>query len=113
MSKIAANVTLTDNSGLFLAALDSQIAAGLEAVGMVAETYAKRDCPVDTGRLRNSITHAVMQENGETAAIIGTNVEYGPFVELGTSMRKAKPFLGPAASGHGDEYRDIVKQAIG
>ena len=31
------------------------IARGLEEMGLVAEGYAKAGCPVDTGRLRNSI----------------------------------------------------------
>lgn len=68
------NVTITDNSGLVKDALQDQIEKALLAIGMTAETYAKRDCPVDTGRLRNSITHAV--EAGEQAVYIGSNVEY-------------------------------------
>lgn len=67
-------VNLTDNSDLVKNALEEQIEAALIAIGMTAETYAKRDCPVDTGRLRNSITHAV--EAGEQAVYIGSNVEY-------------------------------------
>jgi HK97 gp10 family phage protein len=38
------------------------ILRALEAVGLAAEGYAKRLCPVDTGRLRNSITHAIAGE---------------------------------------------------
>lgn len=72
------NVTITDNSGLVKDALQDQIEKALLAIGMTAETYAKRDCPVDTGRLRNSITHAV--EAGEQAVYIGSNVEYAAFV---------------------------------
>lgn len=68
------NVTITDNSGLVKDALQDQIEKALIAIGMTAETYAKTDCPVDTGRLRNSITHAV--EAGEKAVYIGSNVEY-------------------------------------
>ncbi len=37
------------------------IARGLEEMGLVAEGYAKAGCPVDTGRLRNSITHVRIQ----------------------------------------------------
>jgi len=48
---------LTDNTASVLSALKSAKANGLEAVGMRAETHAKHKCPVDTGRLRNSITH--------------------------------------------------------
>ena len=38
------------------------------------EGYAKKLCPVDTGNLRNSITHVVDEQ--EPAAIIGTDNEY-------------------------------------
>lgn len=42
------------------------IERALESVGITAEAYAKFLCPVDTGLLRNSITHAV---SGKSAAI--------------------------------------------
>lgn len=72
------DVTITDNSGEFLNALPEQIEQALTAIGITAESYAKDICPVDTGRLRNSITHAV--DMSENAAYIGTNVEYATFV---------------------------------
>ena len=84
-------------------------AAALEVIGGKAESYAKKACPVDTGRLRNSITHAQMDENTE---VIGTNVEYAPFVELGTAKMKARPFLRPAAEGHSAEYRNIIESVM-
>lgn len=73
--------------------------------------YAKKKCPVDTGRLRNSITHVVRAS--EKAVYIGTNVEYGPYVELGTRHMKAQPYLRPAASGHQGTYRAILKKNLG
>lgn len=72
------NVTITDNSGLVKDALPEQIEKALIAIGMTAETYAKTDCPVDTGRLRNSITHEVRMN--ENSVYIGSNVEYAAFV---------------------------------
>ena len=83
----------------------------LEEIGLAAEGYAKRACPVDTGNLRNSITHAV--EGSEDAVYIGTNVEYAPYVELGTWKMQAQPFLRPAATEHGDQYRQVLKNALG
>lgn len=71
---MAIDVKITDNSNKFLDALPEQIEQALTAIGLTAESYAKADCPVDTGRLRNSITHAV--EAGEQAVYIGSNVEY-------------------------------------
>lgn len=83
----------------------------LEEIGLAAEGYAKRACPVDTGNLRNSITHAV--ESAEDAVYIGTNVEYAPYVEMGTSRAAAQPFLRPAATEHGPTYRSILERNLG
>ena len=93
-----------DNSPTFKAAKNGQLPPALEAVGLQAEGYAKLQCPVDTGRLRNSISHAV---DGDTA-YIGTIVEYAPYVEFGTHRQRAQPYLEPAATQHGDEYREII-----
>ena len=69
-------VDYKDNSEQVLSAMERAIKNGLEAIGLTAETYAKKITPVDTGRLRNSISHATDKE----AAYIGTNVEYAAFV---------------------------------
>lgn len=61
-----------DNSGEILKAFENASHRGLKAIGETAEGYAKRDCPVDTGRLRNSITNQVKDEE----VYIGSNVEY-------------------------------------
>ena len=89
--------------------LDNAIARALEAIGMQAENYAKMECPVDTGRLRNSITHEQENENTE---VIGTNVEYAPYVEMGTSKSRAQSFLEPAVVEHVDEYKEIVLKIL-
>ena len=78
------NVQLTDNSEEVLAAMKTAAVRALEKCGLTAEGYAKKLCPVDTGNLRNSIAHAV--DGGEPAAYVGTNSEYGPYVELGTGV---------------------------
>lgn len=103
------NLKITNNSDEIKRALDAQLAAGLEAVGLTAEGHAKQLCPVDTGRLRNSISHAV---EGETV-YIGTNVEYAPDVELGTSTgRKPKPYLRPAVTNYTAEYKALIEEAL-
>lgn len=97
-----------NNTKEFEAAMNKAMARALEKIGLAAEGYAKRLCPVDTGRLRNSITHVVSSNK----VYIGTNVEYGPFVELGTSRKKARPFLRPAAQDHASQYRAIIKNEM-
>ena len=99
----------SDNRDQFHDEFDAAIERALEKVGLVAEGYAKRLCPVDTGRLRNSITHAL---EGDRAVLIGTDVEYGRYVELGTTRSKAQPYLRPAAEGHASQYRSIVEDEL-
>ena len=77
-------------------------------MGIACEGYAKALCPVDTGRLRNSITHT----QDSKYAYVGTNVEYGKYVELGTHKMKAKPYLKPAAQGHSAEYGEIMRRNL-
>ena len=91
-----------------LSALSSSTARALEACGLYMESYAKSICPVDTGNLRNSITHA----SDETRAIVGTNVEYAPFVELGTKVQKAKPFLTPAVSDNMAQFKELLHRYL-
>ena len=100
--------TYTDNTDEVLAALERAKRRGLEAIGLTAEGYAKRETPVDTGRLRNSISHATDDE----AAYIGTNVEYAPYVELGARGRQGVHMLQRAASEHTDEYKQIMEDAL-
>lgn len=99
-----------DNADEIAEAIASQTVAALETVGLLAEGYAKRKCPVDTGRLRNSITHTV--DGTALEAYIGTNVEYAPHVELGTRNQDAQPFLRPAAQDHGSQYRKVIHDAL-
>lgn len=103
----------TDNRDAVESAISSAIAASLEEIGSVAEGYAKRECPVDTGRLRNSITHQVEVGNLSGKAYIGTNVEYAEHVELGTFRQKAQPYLKPAAADHKATYISIVRKHLG
>ena len=76
---------------------------GLRAVAITAKNHAVDIVPVDTGRLRNSLTYG----SDETAAVIGTNVEYATIVE------KRKPYITPAIMNHTDEYKGILGEALG
>lgn len=99
---------LEDHSDEVLALMDGAIARALEAIGIQAEAYAKEKCPVDTGRLRSSISHT----RDDSVAYIGTNVEYAAYVELGTQKTKAQPYLRPAAENHGAEYMQLVREQM-
>lgn len=99
-----------NNAAQVASAINSAIAKALTKIGQQAEGNAKLICPTDTGRLKNSITNQIdMQEN---AVYIGTNVEYAPYVELGTRRKDPHPYLKPAAADHADEYRAILKGCL-
>ena len=98
----------SDFSDLIEQAAFSQIETALEKVGLMAERNAKLACPVDTGRLRNSVTHT----HDKNTAYIGTNVEYAPYVEMGTVNTRAQPYLKPAIADHIQEYKNIIEQEL-
>lgn len=104
------DVSMTDNSKEVLDEMAVKIAAALEAIGGQAEMYAKTDCPVDTGRLRSSISHAT----DDKTAYIGTNVEYAPEIEYRDTAHKTGKahFLRDAASTHGAEYKQITQDIL-
>lgn len=49
----------TDNTDEIMKIVGENINTALKQIGEAIEGYAKEDCPVDTGLLRNSITYAV------------------------------------------------------
>ena len=110
------DVKITDNSAEVQAAFNDKIALVLGAIGEIAEGYAKEDCPVDTGRLRNSITHRTQGKD----EYIGTNVEYARYVEYNEKARHDPPefgggkahFLRDAATTHGDEFKATAEAIL-
>ena len=131
-----ADVQYTSSRALLVKQVDNRLLRAAEIIGGMAEGYAKELCPVDTGNLRNSITHKVVNDGQSVSIMIGTNVEYGPYVELGTGVeaedgkgrqtpwsykdrkgkwhrtsgRKPKPFLRPAIENHIDQYRHVIEE---
>lgn len=93
--------------------IEDAISLALEASALVVEGSAQNLAPVDTGNLRNSITHEV---EGKEARV-GTNVEYAPFVELGTVKMAAQPYLNPALEQNKGNikkiFADALKEAMG
>lgn len=133
-------VKFIDNSDKAKQALREGIEAALEAIGNQCVTYAKQNITaagrVDTGALRNSVSHLVKIE--DEAVYVGTNQEYAVFNEMGTGIhtdggggrqtpwvyqdargewhttRGIKPihFLRNAAQDHVDEFQRIAEQEI-
>ena len=62
--------------------LPDAIRKALEQSCLIVEGDAKTKCPVDSGQLRQSINHKVE----DNAGWVSTNVEYAPYVEIGTGI---------------------------
>lgn len=101
---------------------------------ILVENDAKKKCPVDKGQLRNSITHEVEG----TEAVVGTNTEYAPYVEIGTGIfssegtgrqdkwsyqdaeghwhstvgQKPQPFLNPALDENRKEIIQLFREEL-
>jgi HK97 gp10 family phage protein len=102
------SVKFQDNSAEILKAYEQARERSLEIIGLTAEKYAKQIVPVDTGRLRNSITHAVEGKD----VFVGSATSYAAHVEYGTIKQKAQPFLRPAATDHTSTYKQIIQDAF-
>lgn len=74
------------------------------------ERQAKINAPVDTGRMRASITNRLVGAGSDNpVSEAGTNVVYAGFVEYGSSKSPAKPFLFPAYNQNKDKIlKDIA-----
>lgn len=106
----------------------------LEQACLIVENQARRDCPVDAGVLRNSIKSKVEGKEG----VVGTNIEYAPYVEFGTGLYAAHgdgrqtpwsyqddkgewhttigqhphPFLGPALEMNREKIVKFIEEQI-
>jgi HK97 gp10 family phage protein len=104
------NVKVTSHVNEVIEAKNGAIARALEAIGIQAEGDVAELAPVDTGRLRDSITHEV--DESEEAVYVGTNVEYAAYQEYGTSKMKPHPFLKPGIMNNLETYKSIAKQFL-
>ena len=122
-----------------LGALEAAKLRALERIGLFVEGEAKENITknksVQTGALRNSMTHIVVED--ESAVYIGTDVEYGIYVELGTGKhaetggrpdpwvyqddngnwhhthgQRAKPYLKPAVNDSKKQITAIIKDEL-
>lgn len=67
----------------------------------------------DTGRLHQSITTAVVQ-NDDRAVIVetGANTPYAEALEYGTAKMEPRPYMTPAFRAHAERIKDEVTLAI-
>ena len=106
--------------------VEELLTASLVSGALVIANKAKELAPIRTGTLRRSIhvgghteltpdfgtggEYADLGEPGSLRAIVGTNLEYAPYQEYGTSRGvPAHPYMKPAM----DTERDNVLKEIG
>lgn len=88
------------------------------SVTAIVTRSAKINAPVNTGRLRASITPQVYSRGMQLVGVVGTNVSYAPYMELGTGTFAGRPrhkvppkYLHVWARRHGTNAY-VVSQAI-
>lgn len=96
-------------------AISQALERALEGVGIFVESEAKDELEndprrIDTGNLRNSITHDVVES--EQAVYVGTNVEYGIYVHEGTVRMSPNRFLKNAVERNADQIKEYIEDAL-
>lgn len=79
--------------------------AVLESLLMI-EADAKMLCPVKTGTLKRSITHAVKTEENATKGSVGSNVEYAYWAE------KHQAYLEPAVDMNLENIKRKIAEVL-
>lgn len=144
------NVEYVTHIDRVLSATSQALERAAEIIGGMMETKAKMYITdevytndshgwyIRTGNLRNSITHDSVADDHSVTVVVGSAVDYAPYVELGTGVyaedgkgRKtpwryqdkdgkwhttsgipARPYLRPAVENHIRTYQDVLKQVF-
>lgn len=101
-------ITIKNDFDLDIDDIERAVQEELEDTANNIEDDAKRNCPVDTGYLRNSIKTDVDKLDVE----VGTDCEYAPYVHDGTYRMPARPFLDIAAETALNGIEDRIVDAI-
>jgi len=98
-------MSIKDNTRGVLSEADRLVKQKLELSALLVERTSKEICPVDTGTAKRSITHKVERRK----AVIGSNVEYFPYIEMGTKKMSAFAPLRRALEINWDKIKMIFK----
>lgn len=104
---------IEDNSDIILHAKEEAIFAALDDVGLhlqgeAADELENEPRRVDTGTLKGSIDHQV---DGHTL-LVGTPVEYAPYVHEGTYRMTANPFIKNAFDRNIDQVERYIMEHL-
>jgi len=84
--------------------------SGGEMVNLTHRDKGNGGTPVDTGRLRNSMSYATSEDN--KTVYVGTNVEYAPYVEEGARGRTGAHMLRNAVMDVRDDSEAFLRQVL-
>lgn len=85
---------------------EQQRKEAVEKACILVEADAKELCPVKTGRLKRSLTHAVKSNVKQTEGSVGTNVVYAYYAE------RHIPYLEPAVDKNKQNIESIMKDVL-
>lgn len=86
--------------------------AGMMEASLLVVRDAKILSPVDTGIMRGSITPVVEVDGKRVRGIVGSNVLYAPFQELGTRFIRARRFLAGAVEQNEARIKEILRRTV-
>ena len=131
-----------DNTDEIISLKNLACARALFIISEKAKDYATNLCPVGTpestgkkGYRGGTLKQSISAESDTESMVLGSNVEYAPYVELGTGPNftpppeweqfdapkgsglghgyvKARPFIRPAIADHLDEYKGVIEEEL-
>ena len=121
MSELEANIDGLENveSELQRLARELSVTSGpftqaMRRATLIVTRAAKINSPVDTGRLRSSITPAIRTSGIKIVGVVGSIVEYAPKIEQPGPVRRTgrRPYLQPALNENRSEIFDLLNNAV-
>lgn len=88
----------------------TQIVQGMDVVGGEMEQMSKQLVPVDTGFLRDSIFHQLVES--DLNLTLGATADYTAYVEFGTRHSRAQPFIRPSFDAHSQKLLDALLHGV-
>ena len=106
-NKLTVDVVIAvDKTDAAIKEIERLVAQAIREVADQCANEAKALAPVRTGALRDSIH---VEDVDELTVAVGSELEYSPFVEYGTSRMAAQSYLTPAAIN----ARENLKNKLG
>lgn len=86
-----------------------------DAGGQIALEDARKNCPVRTGALKNSLKIQVTKESqtkAEVTVVYDKSLKYGTFVELGARGRPPNPFLRNSIDNNIQKINETITESV-